>query len=74
VFGIPDPDRGQVIAAVIVMDDVAGFDEAGLRRQLSVELSAYKIPKRLAVLPPTEDPLLASGKPDVRRLKSLFDA
>jgi acyl-CoA synthetase (AMP-forming)/AMP-acid ligase II len=74
VFGIPDPDRGQVIAAVIVTDDGADFDEAGLRRQLSVELSAYKIPKRLAGLASSEVPLLASGKPDLLRLKNLFDA
>jgi acyl-CoA synthetase (AMP-forming)/AMP-acid ligase II len=74
VFGIPDPDRGQVIGAVIAMDDGAGFDEADLRRQLSVELSAYKIPKRFAVLSPSDVPLLASGKPDMLRLKSLFDA
>ena len=74
VFGIPDPHRGQVIAAVVVMDNVADFDEAGVRRQLSVELSAYKIPKRIAVLQSSEVPLLASGKPDLSRLKDLFDA
>ena len=73
VFGIADPDRGQAIAAVVVVDNEAEFDEAGLRRELAVELSAYKIPKRLAVLPSSELPLLASGKPDVLRLKSLFD-
>jgi acyl-CoA synthetase (AMP-forming)/AMP-acid ligase II len=74
VFGIPDPDRGQAIAAVIVMDQRADFDEARLRRDLAVQLSAYKIPKRIAVLPPAELPLLSSGKPDLRRLEGLFDA
>ncbi len=74
VFGIPDPDRGQAVAAVIVVDDGTEFEEAGLRRHLAVELSAYKIPKRFVVLTSSELPLLASGKPDLPRLKSLFDA
>ena len=74
VFGIPDPDRGQVVAAAVVVDDGVDFDEADLRRKLAIELSAYKIPTRLAVLPPAEVPLLASGKPDLPRVKRLFDA
>jgi acyl-CoA synthetase (AMP-forming)/AMP-acid ligase II len=73
VFGIPDPDRGQVVAAVVILDDGAAFDEAGLRRQLAAELSAYKIPRRFAAIPAADVPLLASGKADVQRLKRLFD-
>jgi acyl-CoA synthetase (AMP-forming)/AMP-acid ligase II len=73
VFGIADPDRGQVVAAVITLDSGVEFDEAGLRRRLEVELSAYKIPRRFAVLPTADVPLLASGKADVQQLKSLFD-
>src|ERR1700758_5056607 len=30
VFGIADPDRGQVVAAVVILDNGAAFDEAGL--------------------------------------------
>ena len=74
VFGIPDPDRGQVVAAVVTLDNGAAFDEAGLRRQLAAELSAYKIPRRFAAIPATDVPLLASGKADVQQLKRLFDA
>jgi acyl-CoA synthetase (AMP-forming)/AMP-acid ligase II len=74
VFGIPDPDRGQAVAAVVVVDDAVDFDEADLRRKLAIELSAYKIPTRLAVLSPAEVPLLASGKPDLPCLEALFDA
>jgi len=73
VFGIPDPDRGQVVAAVVTLDNGAEFDEAGLRRQLAVELSAYKIPRRFAAIPAADVPLLASGKADVQQLKRLFD-
>jgi acyl-CoA synthetase (AMP-forming)/AMP-acid ligase II len=74
VFGIPDPDRGQVVAAVVTLDSGAAFDETGLRRQLAAELSAYKIPRRFAAIPATDVPLLASGKADVQQLKRLFDA
>ena len=73
VFGIPDPDRGQVVAAVVTLDNGAAFDEAGLRRQLAAELSAYKIPRRFAAIPTADVPLLASGKADVQQLKRLFD-
>jgi acyl-CoA synthetase (AMP-forming)/AMP-acid ligase II len=74
VFGIPDPDRGQVVVAVVTLDNGAAFDEAGLRRQLVAQLSAYKIPRRFAAIPATDVPLLASGKADVQQLKRLFDA
>jgi acyl-CoA synthetase (AMP-forming)/AMP-acid ligase II len=74
VFGVPDPDRGQVVAAVVALDNSADFDETTLRRKLAAELSVYKIPKRFAAITTTEIPLLASGKVDVQRLKALFDA
>ena len=74
VLGIPDAERGEIVAAVIALDDGAHFDETTLRRELTAELSAYKIPKRFAAIPAAEVPLLASGKVDMRQLKRLFDA
>lgn len=76
VLGIPDAERGQLVAAVVVCDDGARdhFDEAALRAALATTLSAYKIPRRFAVLARSELPLLASGKPDTRRLEAVFDA
>jgi acyl-CoA synthetase (AMP-forming)/AMP-acid ligase II len=72
VVGIPDAERGEVVAAVIVQP--ATFDAAALRERLKEQLSAYKIPKRFIALPSAEVPLLSSGKVDTRRLKKLFDA
>jgi len=44
--------------------------EAGLAR----ELSSYKIPHRIVVIPAAELPQLSSGKVDARQLPRLFDA
>jgi acyl-CoA synthetase (AMP-forming)/AMP-acid ligase II len=74
VFGISDPERGQLVAAVVVLENGAHFDEATLRNDLAAELSAYKIPKRFAAIPAAEVPLLSSGKVNLQQLKRLFDA
>lgn len=74
VVGIPDSERGQAVAAVIAVGDGATVDETALREQLKAELSAYKIPRRFAVLPADDVPLLSSGKVDLRRLRKVFDA
>ncbi len=74
VVGIPDPDRGQVVAAVIARPDGVPFDGAALRAELRAELSAYKIPRRFLAVPPGDIPKLSSGKVDLRQLRKLFDA
>jgi acyl-CoA synthetase (AMP-forming)/AMP-acid ligase II len=74
VVGLPDRDRGEVVAAAIVVDEGEGFDEAGLRALLGRELSAYKVPRKFVALPAAEVPVLSSGKVDVRGLRKIFDA
>ncbi|QZA07096.1 acyl--CoA ligase [Mycolicibacter heraklionensis] len=73
VFGVPDPVRGQLVAAVIVTGDGA-IDEGQLRARLATELSAYKIPRRITSVPAARIPLLSSGKVDLRRLAEALDA
>lgn len=70
VIGLPDPDRGQLIAAVLVGGDT---DFGSLRDRLRTELSAYKIPRRFITVAPEQVPLLSSGKVDRRRLAKVFD-
>ncbi len=75
VVGIPDAERGELVAAVIVEPELdPELDLAALRERLKDELSSYKIPKRFLSLPRAEVPLLSSGKVDTRQLKKLFDA
>lgn len=72
VIGLPDPQRGEVVAAVVALDDGAQFDEAVLRERLKAELSSYKIPRRVVVVPSTRIPVMSSGKIDLPRLATFF--
>ncbi|MFZ0832645.1 MAG: class I adenylate-forming enzyme family protein [Mycobacterium sp.] len=74
VVGLPDPKRGQQVAAVVVLADGEQFDESALRHELKSQLSAYKIPARFVALPEPNLPLLPSGKVDMEKLKRVFDA
>jgi acyl-CoA synthetase (AMP-forming)/AMP-acid ligase II len=74
VVGLPDPARGQLVAAVVAVEDGVEFDEAAVRDRLKDELSAYKIPKRFAAVPRSDIPVLSSGKVDLAALQKVFDA
>lgn len=70
VLGLPDEQRGQIVAAVLVCDGPADTD--GIRRALREQLSSYKIPRVFAVCRPGEVPTLSSGKLDMPGLRGLF--
>jgi acyl-CoA synthetase (AMP-forming)/AMP-acid ligase II len=72
VLGLPDPDRGQVVGAVLALRDGQLFDEAALGQGLAKELSSYKIPRRLIAIPDADIARLSSGKVDRRRLREHF--
>jgi acyl-CoA synthetase (AMP-forming)/AMP-acid ligase II len=74
VLGLPDPERGQVVAAVLALADDQPFDASTLREALRRELSTYKVPRKIVAIPAARIPLLSSGKVDARRLPELFDA
>ncbi len=74
VVGLPDDERGQVVAAVIVLPEDTEFDGDALRESLKSELSSYKIPRRLAAVRAAEIPVMSSGKIDMTRLTEVFDA
>jgi acyl-CoA synthetase (AMP-forming)/AMP-acid ligase II len=72
VLGVPDPERDQVVAAVILAEPDTAPDLDALRRDLRTRLSAYKVPRRFLVLAPADLPMLSSGKPDLGAIEELF--
>ncbi len=75
VIGVPDSDRGHVVAAALVVaHGEQAPDVEQLRTQLAPLLSSYKIPRRVRALSAEQVPLRSSGKLDTTRLKELLDA
>ena len=70
VVGVPHPERGEVVAAAVVLRDGARVSGEDLRERLRGELSAYKLPRHVLLLTTPELPMTASGKLDRRRLRS----
>ena len=70
ILGMPDPLRGEVVAAVVACTgDVTPEDLIAFCRE---RLAAYRVPRRIEILPVI--PRTARGKVDTARLRSLLAA
>jgi acyl-CoA synthetase (AMP-forming)/AMP-acid ligase II len=74
VVGVPDPARGQNVAAAVVLKAGAMLDAAECRRRLRRELSAYKVPRHWFFCAASALPFTDSGKIDKKRLAPLLAA
>ena len=72
VFGIPDDDWGQIVAAVIAVHDGAALDGRAVRMALRDQLAGYKLPRALAVCSLAELPIGSSGKALRRAARAQF--
>jgi len=72
VVGIPDPERGQLVTASVVLVPGADATAAELRTRLKGDLSAYKVPRHLYIDAASDLPFTDSGKIDKRSLASLI--
>lgn len=70
VVGIPDPEWGQKVAAVVVLEDGKELDLLTLRNTLKKQLAVYKVPNLLKTV--SELPKNAMGKVTKKALISLF--
>jgi acyl-CoA synthetase (AMP-forming)/AMP-acid ligase II len=74
VVGVPDPARGERVAAAVVLAEGARLDARALRARLRGELAAYKVPQLVHFAAPGTLPFTDSGKIDKRRLRALLAA
>ena len=72
VVGVPDPERGQNVAAAVVLEPGHTVAAEALRARVKGELSAYKVPRHLLLFAGAELPFTDSGKIDKRRLQELL--
>jgi len=73
VAGVTHTERGQDVAAAVVLRPGRSDDaEEVLERRLG-DLSSYKVPRHVAIYDSPEDlPWLESGKIDLRRLVGML--
>jgi malonyl-CoA/methylmalonyl-CoA synthetase len=71
VIGVPHPDFGEAVTAVVVARPGADIDEAGTIIALKSRLAAYKVPKRVYLV--EELPRNAMGKVQKNVLRQRFE-
>jgi acyl-CoA synthetase (AMP-forming)/AMP-acid ligase II len=73
VVGVPDPDKGAVVSAVVLLNDGQAIGSEDLVAACRRELAAYKVPKRWVVLTdPGRLPYTTTNKIDKGRLVELL--
>jgi acyl-CoA synthetase (AMP-forming)/AMP-acid ligase II len=75
VVGVDHPDRGQDVVALVVAwrGEEGGTDAADLHQRLRSQLSSYKVPRHIFVIPDEQVPWLVSQKVDRRALVALAE-
>jgi acyl-CoA synthetase (AMP-forming)/AMP-acid ligase II len=74
VLGLPHPERGEEVAAVLVPALGHAVDPDDIVRRARELISAYKVPTRIAVWDEADVPWLGSGKPDKRAIRQRLEA
>ena len=74
VVGVADPDRGQLVAAVVVLQSGEQVTAEELRTALKSALSAYKVPRSFHFYEHSDLPFTDSGKIDKRALVSMIQS
>jgi acyl-CoA synthetase (AMP-forming)/AMP-acid ligase II len=70
VFGVPDPDFGQRLAAMVVLKPGASATEGELRDYVKAHLARYKVPREIAFV--EQLPRTSTGKIQRRKLAAQY--
>ncbi len=72
VVGIPDEERGQLVAAALVPRDGISLDYDNIRATLRQRLSSYKVPRLYISITRDEVPMLPSNKVARREIERMI--
>jgi malonyl-CoA/methylmalonyl-CoA synthetase len=72
VIGVPDPDFGEAVVAVVVPKAGRAVDDAAIIAALRAEIAAFKVPKCVHVV--AELPRNAMGKVQKNQLRETYAA
>ena len=73
VVGLPDAQRGQVVAALVCPEPGVTLDPEVLVDLAREQLSSFKVPQKISVVPYDEAPWLPSGKISKPRVAEILD-
>jgi acyl-CoA synthetase (AMP-forming)/AMP-acid ligase II len=74
VLGVPDEERGELVAALVVGRPGVDLDPEELCDRAREQLSNYKVPRRVVIVGEDELPWLATGKPDRLAIRRMLEA
>ncbi len=72
VLGVPDPARGEAVAAVVVAQDGAAIDPEALKAKVRAELSSYKVPQIILPMAFEDVPRTDTGKPKRAEIRAMI--
>ncbi len=73
VLGLPHPEFGEQVAAVLVPARGHDLDPDDIARRSREQISSYKVPTRIDVWDEDDVPWLGSGKPDKRAIRERLE-
>lgn len=73
VVGLPDPARGEQVAAVVVPEAGAAITPDEVRARAKARLAAYKVPRHVVLAAHDELPFTPTGKVDKRALRTWLE-
>jgi len=73
VLGLPHPELGEQVAAVLVTAHGRALDPDDIARRAREQISSYKVPTRIDVWDEADVPWLGSGKPDKRAIRERLE-
>ena len=73
VLGMPHPERGEEVTAVLVPAQGQAIDTDDLQRRAREQISGYKVPTRIELWAEDDVPWLGSGKPDKLAIRARLE-